>query len=249
MPLACQGPHIELTKAVCKHAGKTCAIVTVPWQSIWPAKFENLGWSDNPKTYPGIGTNNAWFHCSSGTRNTTPRQQSAAYTDPYTDKTQDYAGFIARKGALIGARAEGRRVAILEAQGYTVYFRGNIGASRTKKFNPSKLEVLDFIKDVWALLEADDVDAVYTGQSEAKVFLETGSNSELFEKSHFGPAGSEGIAYMCRPEFGDVVQVLNEGLRKFKKTEEYKALCNRYPRIHCDRSALPLLILARAPER
>ena len=221
------GFDIELTKAVCKHAGKVCAIVTVPWQSVWPAKFAELGWpKDNPKIYPGIGTNNAWFHCTSGTRNTVGRQQSVAFTDPYTDKTRDYAGFVARKDAGIGPRAAGKRVAILAGQAYTDFFQENSGASRTKKFNPSELRIEGNMRDVWALLKADEVDAVYTGSSEAKVFLEAESHAAIFEESFVGPAGSEGVGYMCRPEFGDVVQALNLGLREFKQTAEYRALCD-----------------------
>ena len=229
------GFDIELTKAVCKHAGKVCAIVTVPWQSVWAAKYAELGWpKGNPKIYPGIGTNNAWFHCTSGTRNTVGRQQSTAFTDPYTDKTRDHAGFVVRKDAVIGARAAGKRVAILEGQAYTDFFRANSGASSTKKFNPSELKVEGYMRDVWALLEAGKVDAVYTASSEATLFLEAGSHGANFSERFFGPAGSEGVGYMCRPEFGDVVQALNQGLRKFKQTAEYKALCDRYATIHCN---------------
>ena len=74
------GFDIELTQGVCKAAGKTCAIVTVPWQSVWPKTYLELGWESNPKTYPGIGTNNNWYHCTSGTRNTIARSQSTIFT-------------------------------------------------------------------------------------------------------------------------------------------------------------------------
>ena len=92
------GFDIELTEAVCRHAGKTCAIITVPWQSVWPrTAYAELGWPKNALVYPGEGMNNQWFHCSSGTRNTLQRQQSTAFTDAYTDKSKDYAGFVTSK--------------------------------------------------------------------------------------------------------------------------------------------------------
>ena len=96
-----------------------------------------------------------------------------------------------------------KRVAILEGQAYTDFFQENSGASRTKKFNPSELRIEGNMRDVWALLKADEVDAVYTGSSEAKVFVEAESHAAIFEESFVGPAGSEGVGYMCRPEFGD----------------------------------------------
>ena len=238
------GFDIELTKAVCKEAGKTCAIVTVPWQSVWPARFPELGWPDNTKTYPGIGTNNAWYHCTCGTRNTIARQQSAAFTDPYTDKTKDYSGFVVKKGSSMAANAAGKKVAILESQAYTVYFRENMG--ELKQFNPSELVVQDLMYEVWTLLETGDVDAVYTGTGEATVFLAAGSNAESYTKMHFGSTGSEGVSYMCRAEFGDVVQMLNQGLRLFKQRAEYKELCDRYPTIDCDMSGIKPTVMLGA---
>ena len=58
--------------------------------------------------------------------------------------------------------------------------------------------------------------------------------SRCFEKRHFKSIGSEGGGYCCRPEFGDVVEALNDGLRKFKGTDAYWVLCDRYPSIACD---------------
>ena len=88
------GFDIELTKAVCAEIGKTCAVVPVPWQSVWSGAYEQFGWESNTKTYPGIGHHNRWFHCSSGTHNIVARQQSIAFTDPYTDPDSHQAGFI-----------------------------------------------------------------------------------------------------------------------------------------------------------
>ena len=226
------GFDIALTKAVCKHAGKTCAIVTVPWQSVWPSSFPQLGWKDgNPKTYPGIGSDNAWFHCSVGTRNTLRRQQSTAFTDSYTDKTTDYAGFVAKDGSDLKADGTGLRVGILESQAYTDFFRQNSGDGKQFNVPTSSLLVKDTMQEVWALLEAGTIDAVYTGTAEAEDFLKI---NPTYTKYHFAFAGSEGVAYGCRPEFGDVVSALNDGLRTFKKSAEYQALCAKYPTIDCD---------------
>ena len=220
-----KGFDIELTKAVCKAAGKVCAIVTVPWQSVWAKSYPELGWESNPKTYPGIGTNSAWFHCTSGTYNTIERQQSAAFTDSYTDEAKDHAGFVTAKGSDITANAAGKTVAVVGAWATGEFFLRNSGAS--KRFNPSNVTVLPTREDVWKMLRAGAVDAVYMGSSEANKFLKSASNSDSHEMSHFGSIASRGVAYMCRPEFGDAVQALNEGLRKFKKTAEYTALCAR----------------------
>ena len=114
-----KGFDIELTKAVCKAAGKVCAIVTVPWQSVWPGSYEHLGWVTNVKEYPGIGQNNAWFHCTSGTNNFQLRQRSAAFTDPYTDKAQQYAGFVTKKTRVIASDAANQTVVMQPGQGWT----------------------------------------------------------------------------------------------------------------------------------
>ena len=134
----------------------------------------------------------------------------------------------------MAANAAGKKVAILESQAYTIYFRENMG--ELKQFNPGELVVQDLMYEVWTLLETGDVDAVYTGNGEAAVFLAAGSNAESYTKMHFGSTGSEGVSYMCRAEFGDIVQMLNQGLRLFKQRAEYKELCDRYPTIDCDMS-------------
>ena len=148
------GFDIELTKEVCKAAGKTCAIVTVPWQAVWPNHFRDLGWENNPKTYPGIGTDNTWFHCSSGTRNTLARRQSTAFTDSYTDKTKDYAGFVVLKGSDIEASGVGTKVAILESQAYTSFFRQNNNGEGTSQFKVLGMNAMfrNTMEDVWGLL-------------------------------------------------------------------------------------------------
>jgi ABC-type amino acid transport substrate-binding protein len=176
--------------------------------------------------------NSGWFHCASGTYNLIARQQSAAFTDSYTDETKDYAGFVTAKGSTISANATGKTVAVVTAWATGEYFIQNSGASKT--FDPSNIRGVDVISEAWAMFENGTVDAVYVASSNADSFLQTGSNAELYEKSHFSSIGSRGIAYSCQPEFGDVVQALNDGLRKLKSTAEYTALCDRYPSIACD---------------
>jgi len=94
------GFDIELVEGVCAEINKKCAIVTVPWQSVWPKKYTPFGWDDNSKTYPGEGHNHDWFHCSVGTRNMIARQQSVAFTHGYTNKSKDTAGFASKLHTL-----------------------------------------------------------------------------------------------------------------------------------------------------
>ena len=233
------GFDIELTKAVCKHAGKTCAIVTVPWESVWPRFYPEFGWPDNTKGYPGLGINNAWFDCTCGTRNTILRQQSTAFTDPYTDKTLEDAGFVTRKEAPIGPAAAGKKVGLLAANPATTFFRAHLGAA--EQFNPSKLVEKNHPRDLWELLEEGKVDAVYISSAEADAFLGTRSrNADELEKLHFGSIGRGGVSYMCRSQVGGMMEELNHGLREFMKTVEYRLLCDQYPQIHCAASTPPI---------
>ena len=169
-----KGFDIELTKAVCKAAGKVCAIVTVPWQSVWPKGYPEFGWDTNPKLYPGIGTNSAWFHCTSGTRNTIARQQSTAFSNSYTLK--DDAGFVSAKSLQITADAEGKKVAVLDGWAATDFFRQNSGVA--KRFHPSSIIGLQNSIDLWTKLETGAIDAVYTESSKVDEYLRRRSNPE-----------------------------------------------------------------------
>ena len=75
-------------------------------------------------------------------------------------------------------------------------------------------------------------------RTHAHAHTRTGLNdtnrSQHFQMRHFKSIGSEGVAYCCRPEFSGVVEALNSGLRKFKRSGAYGALCDRYPSIVCD---------------
>ena len=45
---------------------------------------------------------------------------------------------------------------------------------------------------------------------------------------------SAGWSYGCHPAYGDAVAALNAGLREFKRSPEYRELCERYPSVACD---------------
>ena len=169
-----KGFDIELTKAVCKAAGKICAIVTVPWQSVWPEGYPEFGWDTNPKMYPGIGTNSGWFHCTSGTINTLRRQQATAFTDPYSQRPK--AGFVTPKASPITANAAGKSVAVIAGWAISDFFHQNSGAS--KQFHPSKITALGTSGDVWAMLEKNAVDAVYIESNKADEYLNSALNAE-----------------------------------------------------------------------
>ena len=119
----------------------------------------------------------------------------------------------------------GKKIAILEAQGYTGHFDLNIG----KLFNVRPADVMrrNNMQEVWSLLLSGAVDAVYTGASEADVWLASNGRSVSHHQQHFAGAGSNGVAYGCRPEFGDVVASLNAGLQQLKQSSEWGALCAR----------------------
>ena len=72
-------------------------MVTVPWQSIWLASYPHYEWdgeAGNPKTCLEYGMLDDWFHCSVWPQDTIARQQTAAFTDPYTDSSSEDAGFV-----------------------------------------------------------------------------------------------------------------------------------------------------------
>ena len=118
------GFDIELTKAVCAQMGKTCAIVTVPWQSVWTSDHSRFGWPNNRKNYPGEGHHNCWFHCVVGTVNIIARQQFIAFTHPYTNRTLYVAGFVVAdaEAATFPHDAVGKSVGVLTATASASYF-------------------------------------------------------------------------------------------------------------------------------
>jgi len=227
------GFDVELIELVCGYINKKCAIVTVPWQSVWPKSYEKFGWKTNPKTYPGVGLNNAWFHCSVGTRNMISRQQSTAFTSPYTDMAVDTAGFVAHQSEDIPVDGANKKVGILTAQAFTTYFKSQMGV----KFQVGleNLTEYDLPDDLWRALETGEVEAVYTGRSEAAAFLANKTDLENYTFIHEEAGWSQGVAFGCRPEFGATLDLLNRGLTRLKSDElVWFDLCSKYPTIDCD---------------
>ena len=149
------GFDIELTRALCAHMGKACAIVTVPWAAVFPRDYVQFGWSSNGKVYPGLGFQNRWFHCSVGTRNIITRQQSVAFTDPYTDRSVDKAGFIvaAEAAADFPADAAGRSVALIAGFSTSTYFLSRAGLA----FLPRRVVQYTVQTEMWAALTSRKV--------------------------------------------------------------------------------------------
>ena len=222
------GFDVELTKAVCARAGRTCAIVTVPWQAAWAANYSRFGWPSNSKNYPGEGHQQRWFHCMMGTFNLIARQQSIAFTSPYTDKTQDKAGFVvaAAAASAFPSDAHGRVVGVMNGWSSSTFFLANVGSV----FRPAGVQQFGVRAEMWAALAAGAVDAVYTDASTAA------QAGDGYRYVHALGGWSGGISYGCHPEYGDIVAALNEGLAAFKATEEYRQLCARFPGIACDTS-------------
>ena len=158
-----RGPDAPLhffTSQVCKAAGKTCALVTAPWQSMFPGAYEAFGWPSNSKTYPGQGYQGRWFHCSTGTRNIIARQQSVAFTHPYTDKSVDKAGFVVKSPGGFPPNAAGKRVGLIEGWATSTYFLSQIGG----RFSQTVSTVQYSQTALWAALTAGDIDAAYVGE-------------------------------------------------------------------------------------
>jgi ABC-type amino acid transport substrate-binding protein len=191
------GFDIELTQAVCAAVNKTCAIVTVPWQSVWPkehAKHNIDAEMQAKKTYPGVAYLSRWFHCSVGTRNMIARQQSVAFTDPYTDKSKDLAGFVTADPAF-PANAAGKKAGILSAQGTTIYYYSQAGT----KFTADSVEEFDDKAAMYEALKAGIVDAVYGGEVDNEEFLASNSGYSFL---HEEGGWTSGFAFACHPEYG-----------------------------------------------
>ena len=222
------GFDIELTRAVCAAINKTCAVVTVPWAAAFPSEYEALGWVSNDLVYPGRGFQNRWFHCVVGARNLIVRQQSVAFSHPYTDRTADKAGFVVLQDRASGfpADAADRSVAVVAGYSATTYFLSQAGV----RFRPRDVVQYTVQTDMWAALTDRRVDAVYADQNTAAAVL----SHSGFRLVHAASGYSGGVSYACHPEYGDVVAALNEGLAAFKATPQYTALCDRFPGIACD---------------
>mmetsp|Transcript_44585 Transcript_44585/g.79927 ORF Transcript_44585/g.79927 Transcript_44585/m.79927 type:complete len:1523 (-) Transcript_44585:99-4667(-) len=214
------GFDVELTHALCAHMGKTCAIITVPWQSVWPSAYSDLGWASNTKFYPGIGYLEKWFHCSMGTTNLRERQQSIAFTSPYTNPVR--TAYIA--SSTISASAAGKKVGVVSGWFSTAYFASIADSTATTvSYNSATA--------LWAALLANTVDAAYIDENAYHGFL---ASNPSYTKQHETDVGSEGVSYGCHPQYGDIVTDLSNALAAFKQTSAYTDLCAKFPAINCD---------------
>ena len=225
-----RGFDVELTEAVCAAAGRTCALVTVPFAAIWPVEYARFGWLLNDKTYPGEGYHARWFHCAVGLHNTVARQQSVAFTHPYTDGGSE-AGFVAANAsaAVFPADAAGRVVGLVDGWATSAYFRAEVG----RRFRPGAVVGFPRAVGAFAALVAGDFDAMYIDRMAAQAFLD-GDGGEAFRFLHAASGWSRGVAYGCHPEYGDAVTALNRGLAVFKAADGFADLCARYPTVDCD---------------
>lgn len=221
------GFDIEFTHMLCAQAKKTCAIVTVPWQSVWPKEFPEFKLTSNVKSYPGWGTGSSWFHCSTGTRNTLERQQSTAFTYSYTDKTVDRGGFISKISTKLPANGKNKKVRVLAGQAFTNYFLQNAVIFGVL---PDPNMAQDTMSALVSQLETSVIDAIYTGSQESKVFMETHATG--YEFTADPQSFSEGVAYGCRPEYGGIVSTLNKAIEVVTKTKAYQDLCAKH-KIDC----------------
>ena len=220
----------ELTHVLCRKIGKTCAVVTVPWQAVWTADYSSFGWPTNHKHYPGEGYHRRWFHCAASTLNTIPRQQSIAFTHPYTDTEANKAGFIVpdSHAAAFPEDAAGKTVGSMMGRALVTYLQ-----THRHLFRPSMVREFATQQQMFAALTSGAVDALYIDSETANGWL-TSDNG--FRLVHAAAGWSNGLAYGRHPEYGDVVAALNHGLTALKASQEYAALCAKYPSIACDPS-------------
>ena len=206
-------------------------MVLVPWQSVWAARFPGLGVDTNSRAYPGVGHHDRWFHCSSGTLNIPVRQQSVAFTHPYTDPSAEVVGFVmaAAKVPAFPQTAQGRRIGLVDATGPTMHFTSQIG----RTFTPAAGDVRAYgtHAEAWTALLQGTVDAVFMDGKTATRWLQDNTAYGLVPAEGNWTAG---VAYGCHPEYGHLLSALNTGLVRFKASPEYRALCAEYPTINCD---------------
>jgi len=221
------GFDVELTNLVCAAAGIKCAIMTTPWQSVIAKDYASMGWETNPKTYPGIGFQEGWFHCSSGSRNLISRQQSLSFSDPYTDATTDPAVFVGKTGQTMAEDASDVTVGLQSGYATNAVLLTNFPNAKGVTYFGSAAEM-------FSALEAGTVDVVFSSQSDL-----TGSDGyDASTMPKVGPTLSkwnEGVSFMCHPSLGDIITKLNTGLKAVMTDGSYTALCNKaaYSDIQC----------------
>jgi len=231
-----EGIDIELTEKVCALAGVECAMLPAPWQSMMASDFKDLGWPTNPKTYPGVGFQNMWYHCSSGSFNIASRQQSLLFSDPYTPPAA--AAFTGKKGKTMKADASDVKVGIVGGDATGSFFL----AEQTKgTYKPISVKTYGSNKELFAGLAADQVDAVFFAKASSSAG--NGFNSDTMEFLKVGAGEVDvlgwgfGVSYMCHSAKADVVEKLNAGLSLLKASAEWGVLCAKHPDVTCDTSS------------
>ena len=221
------GFDLELTRALCDRMGRSCAVVTVPWQAVQATNYSRFGWARNPKTYPGEGVLDRWFHCSLGAFNTAARQQSLAFTAPYTAAVA--AGFVIPDAgaAAFPADAAGRAVAVVRGWASCQHFEARVGA----EFRPRQVLRVSGQAAVWEALTSGAADAVYVDETAARAWL---ARTPGYRLVNMTSGWARGVAYACHPQYGDVVAALNGALAAFKSTRQFVALCERFSSVACD---------------
>jgi hypothetical protein len=147
-----------------------------------------------------------------------------AFTNPYTDPRQDKSGFIV-KDAIKGTfpqTAMKMKVGVMASQGFTQPFKD--------KFTAAVITELKTQAELDAMLKAGTLDAVFTGNSEQKVFMAANSGYSFVHTVAF----SHGVAYGCHAGEGTAVKEINKALTELKSGSKFDELCKKYPTIACD---------------
>lgn len=192
------GLDIDLIKDICN--GVRCAVMTAPWQSAIAKSYQDLGWSANPKTYPGVGFQNMWYDCIAGARNTIQRQQSLLFTPPYTDPSTDKAVFVGLSSnsvatGLSRTSNDLRTVKVGVQAGYaaTSYFDAH-----ATTYNALSVHRYNTAQQLFSALTAGTVDVVFYG----KAGLAGASEYNSATMTEVGPevaAWANGNSFMCHP--------------------------------------------------
>lgn len=179
-----------------------------------------------------MGLQGRWFYCSASTSNIIARQQSVAFSYSYTERNVAIAGFVVpnANAASFPPDARGKTVGLMVAWAPTIYFK-----AQQDLFRPSGVVEFASQADRWAALVSGALDAVPIGSTTATQRL---SSDHGYQAVRVAAGYSQGLAYGCHPEYGDVVAALNQGLAEFKKTFAYQQLCMKYPEVPCDCMAL-----------
>jgi len=238
------GFDVEFTKKVCTAAALKCAIITAPWQSAIAKSYADLGWSSNSKTYPGLGLQNMWYHCISGSRNTIARQQSLAFTNPYTDPANDKAIYIALKSfaGSVDATASSVKVGLQSSYAVSSYFENRIRSRQSSITTSSNaITYYDSAADLFKALADGVIHVVFYGKPEYQTQTNYNSNTMMEVSGTEISAWSQGISYMCNPSRPDLVSKLNQGIKSViganAQGSDYRSICTTFSGVPCFTSA------------